>query len=149
MGEPVFVPETLELEDVLVEIQASGSHLVVVVDEYGGTAGLLTLEDVIEEIVGDIADEYDETTEPELTRRQQPGEWVLAGTLHPDEVEDACGLAIPEGEYETLAGFVLDRLGFVPQEPGASFDHDGWLVAVAAMDRRRIAEVRLSRPEGS
>jgi CBS domain containing-hemolysin-like protein len=147
MAPAVFIPETLELEDVLVEIQRSGSHLVIVADEYGGTAGLLTLEDVLEEIVGEIADEYDdEATEAELTRRQQPGEWVLAGTLHADEVEDACGLAIPEGDYETLAGFVLDRLGFVPREAGASFEHDGWLLTVSAMDRRRIAEVRVVAP---
>jgi CBS domain containing-hemolysin-like protein len=144
MVEPLVVPETLALDDLLVEMQGSGSHLVIVADEYGGTAGLLTLEDVLEEIVGDIADEYDETEEPELTRRQQPGEWLLAGTLHPDEVEDACGLAIPEGEYETLAGFVLDRLGFVPDQPGATFEHEGWRLEVAAMDRRRVAEVRLS-----
>jgi CBS domain containing-hemolysin-like protein len=145
MTEAVFVPETVGLEDVLVDIQRSRSQLVLVADEYGGTAGLLTLEDVIEEIVGDIADEYD-VGEPELTRRQQPGEWVLGGTLHPDEVFDACGFEIPEGEYETLAGFVLDRLGRIPERPGDTFDHDGWRFEVVEMDRKRVATVRVVAP---
>jgi CBS domain containing-hemolysin-like protein len=146
MTEAVFVPETIALEDVLVEIQGSGSQLVLVADEYGGTAGLLTIEDVIEEIVGDIADEYD-AGEPELTRRQQPGEWLLAGTLHPDEVSDACGFEIPEGDYETLAGFVLDRLGRIPDGPGPGFEHDAWRFEVAEMDRLRVAEVRVTAPQ--
>jgi CBS domain containing-hemolysin-like protein len=145
MTEAVFVPETVALEDVLVDIQRSRSQLVLVADEYGGTAGLLTLEDVIEEIVGEIADEYD-VGEPELTRRQQPGEWVLAGTLHPDEVFDACGLEIPEGEYETLAGFVLDRLGRIPDRAGDGFDHEGWRFEVVEMDKRRVATVRVAAP---
>jgi CBS domain containing-hemolysin-like protein len=146
MSEAVFVPETLALDDVLIDIQRSRSQLVLVADEYGGTAGLLTLEDVIEEIVGDIADEYD-VGEPELTRRQQPGEWMLAGTLHPDEVFDACGFQIPEGEYETLAGFVLERLGQIPDRPGAAFEHDDWGFEVAEMDRLRVATVRVIAPE--
>ena len=89
-------------------------HLAVVVDEHGGTAGIITLEDILEEIVGEIDDEHDRPT-PRLTRVQRPGEWLLDGTLHRDEVFDACGFAVPEGDYETLAGFVLDRLGRIPE----------------------------------
>ena len=94
----------------------SGSHLAVVVDEHGGTAGIITLEDILEEIVGEIDDEHDRPT-PRLTRVQRAGEWLLDGTLHPDEVFDACGFVVPEGDYETLAGFVLGALGRIP-EPG-------------------------------
>jgi CBS domain containing-hemolysin-like protein len=145
MGPAVFVPETRRLDDLLVDIQRSRTHLVLVADEYGGIAGLATLEDVLEEIVGSIADEYDRP-EAELTRRQSSGEWLLPGALHPDEVFDACGFDMPEGDYETLAGFVLDRLGFVPDGPGTGFDHDGWRVEVTAMDRLRVSEVRIRAP---
>jgi CBS domain containing-hemolysin-like protein len=145
MGPAVFVPETRRLDDLLVDIQRSRTHLVLVADEYGGIAGLATLEDVLEEIVGAITDEYDRP-EAELTRRQSSGEWFLPGALHPDEVFDACGFEMPEGDYETLAGFVLDRLGFVPDGPGTAFEHDGWQVEVTAMDRLRVAEVRIRAP---
>jgi CBS domain containing-hemolysin-like protein len=73
------------------------------------------------------------------------GTYELPGTLHPDEVSEACGFEIPEGEYETLAGFVLDRLGRIPKEDDA-FVYDGWRIEVAEMDRRRIARVRLTAP---
>jgi CBS domain containing-hemolysin-like protein len=140
--QPVLaVPESRTLEDILIDLRGAGSHLAVVVDEYGGTAGIVTLEDVLEEIVGEIDDEHDPMP-TRLTRPRRAGEWVVPGTLHPDEVLDQTGLEIPEGEYETLAGFVLDRLGRIP-EVGDSLHFEGWLVEVAAMDRRRVSEVRL------
>jgi CBS domain containing-hemolysin-like protein len=144
MVEPFVVPESKELDDLLVELRQSGSHLAVVVDEYGGTAGIITLEDVLEEIVGDIADEYDRGGQP-LTTIRPTGEYLLPGTLHPDEVLDATGLAIPEGDYETLAGFVLDRLGRIPGV-GDDVEVDGWRLEVADMDRLRVAAVRLTAP---
>jgi CBS domain containing-hemolysin-like protein len=141
---PAFVvPETRDLADLLVDLRRAGSHLAVVVDEHGGTAGIITLEDILEEIVGEIDDEHDRPT-PVLTRVQRPGEWLLDGTLHPDEVFDACGFAIPAGDYETLAGFVLWRLGHIP-EAGERFDHDGWSVEVVELDGHRVATVRLRR----
>jgi CBS domain containing-hemolysin-like protein len=118
--------------------------LAIVVDEYGGTAGIITLEDVLEEIVGEIDDEYDRAP-PRLTNVLPEGTYELPGTLHPDEVREACGLEIPEGDYETLAGFVLDRLGRIPNE-GDAFFYDGWRIEVAEMERRRIAKVRLTAP---
>jgi CBS domain containing-hemolysin-like protein len=100
---------------------------------------------VLEEIVGDVDDEYDEATR--LTVGVAPGVYLLAGTLHPDEVEEACGLVVPEGEYETIAGFVLDRLGRIPG-PGDGIEHDGWEIEVAEMDRLRIASLRAVAPAG-
>jgi CBS domain containing-hemolysin-like protein len=144
MSEPFFVPESRELSSVLRDLRAGG-HLAVVVDEYGGTAGIITLEDVLEEIVGEIDDEYDPTA-PALTRILPAGTYELPGTLHPDEVRDACGFDVPEGEYETLAGFVLDRLGRIP-EVGDQFSADGWLIEVVEMERRRVARVRLTAPD--
>jgi CBS domain containing-hemolysin-like protein len=145
MTEPFVVPESRDLESLLVALREQGSHLAVVVDEYGGTAGIITLEDVLEEIVGDISDEYDRA-DP-LTTVRPAGEFVLPATLHPDEVFDATGLALPDGDYETVAGFVLDRLGHIP-DVGESFRYDGWLIDVVERDRLRVAGVRLVAPGG-
>jgi CBS domain containing-hemolysin-like protein len=144
MSEVVVVPETRSLQGLLADMRTARNHLAVVVDEYGGTAGIITLEDVIEEIVGEIDDEYDRQ-EPRLTdvgRAQGP--WLLSGSLHPDEVGEATGFEPPEGEYETLAGFVLDRLGRIPDE-GDRFVFDGWQLEVAAMDGLRVATVAIER----
>jgi CBS domain containing-hemolysin-like protein len=145
MAEAVVVPESRFLHDVLRDIRRSRHHLLVVVDEYGGTAGILTLEDVLEEIVGEIDDEYDLLT-PRLEVEESAGTYVLSGSLHPDEVRDAIGFEVPPGEYETLAGFVLDRLGHIP-EAGERFDYDGWDFEVADLDRRRVTRVRVRHRE--
>jgi CBS domain containing-hemolysin-like protein len=143
MAEPFIVPETRDLASLLVELR-TGSHLAIVVDEYGGTAGIITLEDVLEELVGEIDDEYDPAA-PALSAVLPAGSYELPGTLHPDEVREAIGFEMPEGEYETLAGFVLDQLGRIPDE-GDRFAYDGWTIEVASMDRRRVASVRLTAP---
>lgn len=135
----VAVPETRALDDLLDDLRAAGSHLAVVVDEYGGTAGIVTFEDLVEEIVGEISDEHDPPV-ASLTRIGPGGSLVLSGGLHPDEVADACGFVVPEGPYETLAGFVLDRLGRLPSA-GEWFAEGEWLFRVGEMDGRRIASV--------
>lgn len=147
MSGAFVVPETRDLGDLLVDLRRSGSHLAVVVDEHGGTAGIITLEDVLEEIVGEIDDEHDRP-QHRLTVVERVGDWLLDGSLHPDEVFDACGLRLPEGDYETLAGFVLDRLGRVP-EHGEAFEYDGWRVEVVTMDRQRVARLRLRHDDGT
>lgn len=144
MSDALLIPESRELADVLVDIRDSRHHLAVVLDEYGGTAGILTLEDVIEEIVGEIDDEYDPLT-PRLDVEITTGDHEVVGTLHLDELAERTGLRLPEGEYETLAGFVLDRLGHVPVA-GESVHHEGWTIEVVEMDRRRIERVRLVAP---
>lgn len=140
------VPESRGLDDLLVDLRRANSHMAVVVDEYGGTAGIITIEDVLEEIVGDIGDEHDPMQEPAL-RPGRTGEWILEGTLHPDEVMEQTELVIPEGEYETLAGFVLDRLGHIPFV-GEAVELGGWRFIVMSMEKRRIAEVRVLAPIG-
>ena len=147
MTEAFVVPESRPLTSLLVELREAGSHLAVVVDEYGGTAGIVTMEDLIEEIVGEIDDEYDPEP-PERSVEQPSGAFVLTGTLHPDEVYEACGFLVPDGEYETLAGFVLDRLGHLPVA-GEWVTHAGWELEVVELDRRRIDRVRLTPPEPS
>ncbi|MDH3299847.1 MAG: hemolysin family protein [Acidimicrobiia bacterium] len=144
--EPFVVPETRDLVDILGDFRAleSRSPMAVVIDEHGGTAGILTLEDVLEEIVGEVDDEYDEPVG--LTAGVAPGVFLLAGTLHPDEVEEACGFEVPEGDYETVAGFVLDQLGRIP-EAGDGLVYEGWQIQVGEMDGRRIASLRIEAPE--
>jgi CBS domain containing-hemolysin-like protein len=148
MSEVLAVPEARDLAGLFADFRATRSYLAVVVDEHGGTAGIVTLEDVLEELVGEIADEYDELEEAPstLTKVDQPGTCTVSGALHRDELREACGFALPEGDYETLAGFVLDRLDRIP-EPGARFDHDGWTIEVVAMDRLRVARLRLVAPQ--
>ncbi|MEX2292185.1 MAG: hemolysin family protein [Acidimicrobiales bacterium] len=141
MGEAFVVPETRDLADLLADLRRKGMHLAVVVDEHGGTAGIITLEDVLEEIVGEIDDEHDRPAH-RLTSVERPGEWLLEGSLHPDEVFDASGFQMPDGDYETLAGFALDRLGRVP-EPGEGFAYEEWRVEVVTMVKHRIAAMRL------
>jgi CBS domain containing-hemolysin-like protein len=140
-GPVVAVPETRALDDLLGDLRREGAQMAVVVDEYGGTAGIVTMEDLLEEIVGEIADEYDPAP-VRVTRPSPGGAVVLPGGLHPDEVRDACGFDVPAGPYETLAGFVLAELGHLPQ-PGESFMHDGWRLEVATVEGHRVASVRL------
>lgn len=144
MSEPVFIPESVDLDVLLQGVRESRNHLVVVVDEHGGTAGIITLEDILEEIVGEIDDEYD-TPPATLTTVEGQGSFLIPGALHHDEVVAVCRFEMPEGEYETLAGFVLDELGRIPS-PGARFSYGGWRFEVVAMERLRVASVRLVAP---
>lgn len=144
MADAFVVPESRPLTSLLGELRSAGAHLAVVVDEYGGTAGIVTMEDLIEEIVGEIDDEWDPEPE-ELSVVSPSGTYLLSGSLHPDEVAEACGFVVPEGEYETLAGFVLDRLGHLPVA-GEWVAHEGWELEVVELDRRRIDRVRLVPP---
>ncbi len=141
MGEVLAVPESAELGSLLREMSRRRQSLAVVVDEHGGTAGIITAEDIVEEIVGEIDDEHDPVAE--LTPSAPPGVWLLDGDLRADAAEEACGLRLPEGPYETLAGFALYRLGRIPTV-GESFGWDGWSFEVAEMVRRRIVTVRVA-----
>jgi CBS domain containing-hemolysin-like protein len=144
MAPILAVPETKDLDELLVDLREGGQQLAVVIDEHGGTAGIITLEDVLEELVGEIDDEHDEIP-TSLTRVEAKGSTVIPASLHPDEVRDLIGFDMPEGEYETLAGLVLDRLGKVPV-PGDMCTIDGWRLEVVAMERLRIASVRAVAP---
>ncbi len=113
MAKPIVVPDSLRLDPLLALLRADGFQMAIVLDEYGDHAGIVTLEDVIEEIVGDIADEHDRTGSRARLRRD--GTWALSGLLRPDEVEDLSGVELPESEdYDTVAGLVLKVLGRIP-----------------------------------
>jgi CBS domain containing-hemolysin-like protein len=114
MAKPIVVPDSLRLDPLLALLRKDGFQMAVVLDEYGGHAGIVTLEDVIEEIVGDIADEHDRLGA--RARQRRDGTWVLSGLLRPDEVEDLTGVGLPQSEdYDTIAGLVLKVLGRVPE----------------------------------
>ncbi|MEU6641593.1 hemolysin family protein [Saccharomonospora sp. NPDC046836] len=139
------VPESLPGDALLNRLRDSRFQLALVVDEYGGTAGLVTLEDVVEEIIGDVRDEHDEREQP-AAQQLTSDSWVVSGQLRDDEVLDVTGFRMPEGDYETIAGLLLERLGRIP-DVGDSLDLDGWRLIVTSMDRHRIAEVNVQREE--
>ncbi|MQA08733.1 MAG: DUF21 domain-containing protein [Pseudonocardiaceae bacterium] len=139
------VPETLAGDVLLERLRGSGLQVALVVDEYGGTAGLVTLEDVVEEIVGDVRDEHDRR-EVSPVRSLGKDSWIASGLLRADEVAEATGFHMPEGDHETLAGLVLSELGRIPSV-GDEVRIDGWRITVMRMDRHRVAELRVARSE--
>jgi CBS domain containing-hemolysin-like protein len=143
MRPPLVVPESRDLASLLVEMRRTRLHLAVVIDEFGGTAGIVTLEDLLEEIVGEIDDEYDPSADARLTSSPE-GVHVVGGMLHPDEVREATGFEMPEGDYETLAGFLLSLFDRIPI-PGDHISHDGWEFKIVEMEKRRIAQVLMVR----
>ncbi|GAA4839192.1 hemolysin family protein [Actinomycetospora corticicola] len=148
MRTAVTVPDSLDGDELLDRLRGTGFQLAVVVDEYGGAAGIVTLEDLVEEIVGDVRDEHDRG---ETARFRETGDdtWIVSGTLRPDELAEVAGWSFPDSEvYETLAGFLLAELGRIPSV-GDTVTHDGWRMDVTRMDRRRIADVRITRPAGA
>jgi CBS domain containing-hemolysin-like protein len=156
--DPVQVPESLDLDGVLEQLKASGSDLAIVVDEYGGTDGLVTVEDLVEELVGEIADEHDIARAADFdivaADLALPGDTMFAtdasvevdGVLREDEIAEQTGFALPEGPYETLAGFLMAQLGHIPVA-GERLRVPGWTFEVVEVERRRIERVRVSRTE--
>jgi CBS domain containing-hemolysin-like protein len=143
MHEALAVPETRGLDLILDDMRRARKQMAVVVDEHGGTAGVVSMEDLLEEIVGEIDDEHDPRVD--RTSVEDSGSTVLSGGLHLDEVEEASGFRVPEGPYETFAGFVLARLGHIP-EPSEMVHEDGWRVEVVAVKGRRIETLRVVAP---
>jgi len=137
-----FVPETKPISELLREMQANQQHMAIVIDEFGGTAGLVTIEDLIEEIVGEIVDEYDDE-EPMIV--EVDGAWLVDARLDVDDLAEVLGVELPSDEWDTVGGLVLELAGRVPEE-GESFDHDGLVFTADSVQGRRVAKVRVSRP---
>jgi CBS domain containing-hemolysin-like protein len=140
-----FIPEAKPAHDLLTEFKLRRVHMAIVVDEFGGTAGLVTIEDVLEEIVGEIRDEYD-TDEPAPMERLPDGDLLFDGRATVDEVEEALGSPLPRGEFDTLAGFLAKSLGRIPAR-GEQVRTGGTVFTVAEADARRVSRVRAGRVE--
>jgi putative hemolysin len=139
-----FVPESKRVSELLKELQRKQAHMAIVVDEYGGTAGLVTVEDLLEEIVGEIRDEYD--VESETVTDEGNGTFVFSGKVSVDEVADRLGVRIEREGFETVGGFLLSHLGRMPYL-GERFQVDGLDAEVLELERRRINKVRMRRHE--
>ncbi|HCT13655.1 hemolysin family protein [Corynebacterium nuruki] len=151
------VPESLEGDAVLNQVRRAGTQLVLVADEFGGTAGIVSIEDVVEEIVGEVWDEHDNRDEDREVRKVGRS-WELSGLVRVDELTDICGYHVPDGPYETLGGLVMATLGRIPavgdlvvlppdERTGTEVFSDGpvvrWRAAVISMDNRRVDKVHL------
>ena len=139
------VPDSRPLDQLLIDMQRQSRALAIVVDEYGGTAGIVTIEDLLEEILGEIADEHDPVESDQTTPQSGSGREV-SGLMNRHDLEEEFGLVLPDGHFETLGGFVISLLGRVPQ-PGDRVSYNGWDFEVLEMDGRRIDSVSITVPE--
>jgi CBS domain containing-hemolysin-like protein len=139
---PYFIPETKKISEVLKDLRDNKSHLAIVIDEYGGTAGILTLEDIIEEIIGDVMDEYD--AEEKLIVEHEDGSITVNARLDVEELEDYLNVELPEGKFESVGGFVISLLGKVPSINERLAYNDLEMVIEAA-NSRKIEKIRIRK----
>ncbi len=144
MRDAYFVPETKLLRALLHEFQSRKLHIAVVLDEYGGTAGIVTLEDILEELVGEITDEY-EKKPPEYIKKIDQNTIELDARTYIDDANDELQLNLPEDEdYDTIGGFVFSHLGYIPKT-GATFDYENLKFTISAAEPRRIKRIRIQK----
>lgn len=136
---PLMLPETLDLLESLSEMRRQHRTFALVLDEHGGVAGVVSIRDILEQLVGDLTDEFDEDDEPTIVRIRQD-RWLVDGQTHVDRVAEELGLEIPEGEYVTIAGFVLDLAGEIPAA-GTVYTYGEWTFRVQSVEKRRISEL--------
>ncbi len=140
---PLMLPETLGLLDSLSEMREQRRTFALVLDEHGGVAGVVPVRDILEQLVGDLSDEFDEDEEPTIVPIRED-RWLVDGQTHVDRVEEVLGISIPEGEYVTIAGFVLDLAGDIPA-PGTTYSFENWTFRVQSMEKRRISQIVIER----
>lgn len=140
---PYFIPETKKADELLAEMQEKRFHMAIVVDEYGGVSGVVTLEDIIEEIIGEIQDEYDKSEE-ELYEKISDDEYIFLGRIDLDDFYEIIGTELPASDADTLAGFLYEKLGRVPQG-GETVRENGLILTVEQVSARRIRRVRVVR----
>jgi CBS domain containing-hemolysin-like protein len=139
LRQPYLVPESRLVLEVLSDMRRDRRAFAVVVDEYGGVAGVLTVKDLLSALVGDLRDEFDRGGEPDIIRVDRT-RWLVDGSASIDDVREQLGIGLPEGEYVTLGGYLFDVFGHIPEE-GERVPFEGWELRVAEMDKRRVAKV--------
>jgi CBS domain containing-hemolysin-like protein len=139
---PYFIPETKKISELLKDFRDKKSHMAIVIDEYGGTAGILTLEDIIEEIIGDIMDEYD--AEVKRIVEQEDGSILVDARLDVEDLEDYLKIELPEGKFESVGGFIISVLGKVP-DVDAKVTFKNLEMVIEAADSRKIEKIRIRR----
>jgi CBS domain containing-hemolysin-like protein len=137
--QPYLLPESLGVLEALADMRKHRRAVAVVVDEYGGVAGLLTVKDLLEPLVGDLSDEFDDVEEAPIVRVDNT-RWLIDGQTNVDDVRERIGIDIPDGEYVTLGGLLFERFGHIPTE-GESVRVGDWDMRVVEMDKRRVAQV--------
>jgi CBS domain containing-hemolysin-like protein len=133
-----YVPESKPIDELLIELQKQRTHLAIVVDEYGGTVGIITIEDILEEIVGEIQDEYD--ADQRLYRKTGWNKYRINARMEIDQLREHLSLSLPEGDFETLGGFLLEQFGHIPK-PGETVTYQNYTFTITSSDERSIGEV--------
>ena len=144
LRKPIFVPETIKTAEVLEAMRHEHIHIAIIVDEYGGVAGIVTMEDILEQIVGEIQDEYDEES-PEV-QKLDDGSYMVQGSMSLENLSDALGSEFTSDDAETVGGLVLTLSGNFPEE-GEIFEYEGWRIKVTELEEHRIKLLNLSRIE--
>ncbi len=147
LRQPYLLPESLNVLDALVDMRRQRRAFAFVVDEYGGVAGVLTVKDLLEPLVGELHDELDAAEEPSMVR-VDGSRWLVDGRTNVDDVRERLGIDLPDGEYVTLGGLLFDGFGHIPEE-GESLTVGDWELRVVEMDKRRIAKVVARQTQSS
>lgn len=141
---PYFAPENMDIDVLLKEMQIKRKTMAIIVDSYGGTSGIVTIEDILEEIVGDIEDEYDDDDESPEVQQISPNTWLVQADVEIDYLADEYGIELPEGDYETVAGLILDTLERIPQQ-GQFIDIPPYRLQVLQATNKKIIKVKIHK----
>jgi putative hemolysin len=144
MHEPLFAPENTDLDVLLKEMQLKQRSMAIIVDSYGGTAGIVTMEDILEEIVGDIEDEYDDDEEDNDVEQVSPNTWLAQADVEIDRLADDYDIELPEGDYETIAGLILDKLERIPHQ-GQVITIEPYRIQVLQATSKKIIKVKIHK----
>lgn len=143
LREPYFVPETKNIDSLFFELQKTKNHIAILIDEYGGFSGIVTMEDIVEEIVGDIDDEYDE--DAHIVNKIDENTFLIDGNVSLDDLEEDYGIVLESDSSETIGGFIIDHLGEIPTESdlGKEVDFGNYKITITSVKERRIDKVKL------
>ncbi len=141
--EPFFAPENMDVDVLLKEMQSQRKSMAIVVDSYGGTAGIVSIEDILEEIVGEIEDEYDEAEDSDV-EQISPNTWIAMADVEIDDLADDYGIELPSGDYETIAGLILDHLEKIPHQ-GQFINIEPYRIQVLQATERKIVKVKIHK----